>query len=238
MACLDRNEISFSDQPYCSEHSTKSSTGNEKEKATEKILCSRCEKDFSSHFAYNRHVAKCKSENKTCIVCNCVFNTRDELRDHQTKDISHIGKVFLCQEKDCYGAFTTKKGLDYHVRTHTARVFNCDACGQVFDSHEFFSAHKKTDEHKKNAKQTECQGCECKFHGKYEAKRHFDSSCYFNPERNVKCTVCNVVTGKAKNFLEHLKEEHSCPNKYLCTRCLIHFPTNSGLNSHLKSCKK
>ena len=73
-----------------------------------------------------------------------MFNTRDELRDHQTKDKSHIGKVFLCLEKDCYGAFTTKKGLDYHVHTHTTKAFNCDACGQVFDSREFFSAHKKT----------------------------------------------------------------------------------------------
>ena len=72
-----------------------------------------------------------------------MFTTRDELREHQRKDKLHIGKVFLCLEEGCYGAFTTKKGLDYHLHTHTTKAFNCDACGQVFDSCEFFSAHKK-----------------------------------------------------------------------------------------------
>ena len=82
----------------------------------------------------------------------------------------------------------------------------------------FFQRTKKTEEHRKNTKQTECQGCEHKFHGKYEAKRHFDSSCYFNPERNVKCTICNIVTGKAKHFLEHLKEEHNTYKTQILTK--------------------
>ena len=91
----------------------------------------------------NRHIAKCKTEKNECIVCNCLFNTHYELRDHQMKDTSHIGKVFLCEEKGCYGAFTTKKGLGYHVEKHKTKTYNCKACGQVFDSHEFFSVHKK-----------------------------------------------------------------------------------------------
>ena len=204
----------------------------------ERIPCSTCEKDFSSHFAYNRHAPKCKAEKNQCIVCNSVFASPDHLRDHQMNETSHVGKVFVCKEEGCYAQFTTKKGLAYHRGTHTKKTFNCNPCQQVFDSREFFSAHKKTEEHKKNSKTTVCQGCKRKFHGKYEAKRHFDSSCSFNPDRKVKCTVCNVTTGPARDFLQHLKEEHSCTSKYLCTRCLLHFTTHAQLNSHQETCKR
>ena len=127
------------------QQSTTSSTvkDKDKDKKKEKIACSTCEKDFNSHFNYNRHVAKCKAEKNECVVCNCVFNSHDELQEHQMNDRLHIGKILICQQEGCYTPFTTKKGLDYHVGTHKMKTFNCEACGQLFDSHEFFSAHKK-----------------------------------------------------------------------------------------------
>ena len=205
------------------------------------FMCTTCTNKFPSHFAYNKHLAKCKTSANICFFCDAKFDSPAEVREHQKSAVTHWGKVFLCESDNCNFSSTTKKGLTYHIEaTHTGvkgSKFMCEACDEVFTDRDTLSDHKKSPEHKKNAKSTPCPGnCGRMFSGNFEAKRHYKNSCCFNKERKVKCTVCNITTGPAKDFLSHLQKEHSSGNKYLCTRCLLDMPSVQALNEHQKNC--
>ena len=206
----------------------------------ELFTCTTCTNKFPSHFAYNKHVAKCKTKANTCFLCDAKFNSIEEVRTHQKSEISHAGKVFLCESDNCVFASTTSKGLTYHIEnTHMEpkAKLTCQVCDEVFNDRDSLSDHKKTPEHKKKTKKTPCPGnCGRMFTGNYEAKRHYTKSCCFNKDCNVKCNVCNCKTGAAKNFLSHLHEHHASVNKYLCTHCLLDMPSVQALNLHQKSC--
>ena len=187
------------------------------------ITCTTCIKKFPSHFAYNKHVAKCKTSAHVCFICAAKFDSPSSVLNHQKSQLSHVlhaGKVFIYDKEACMFSSTTKKGLEYHVeRTHSGAKFACEVCELEFDTCTSLSDHKKTPEHKQSQKTTPCPGkCGRFFHGNYEAKRHFNNSCCLNPAREVKCTVCNCKMGQAKDFLIHLHKEHASKDKYLCTR--------------------
>ena len=205
------------------------------------FTCTTCTNKFPSHFAYNKHLAKCKNSANTCFVCDCKFDSPEEVREHQKSQITHKGKFFLCEKDDCLFSSMTKKGLTYHIEaTHSGSKgpkYTCDACDEVFTDRDTLSDHKKSPEHKQKTKTTPCPGnCGRMFSGNFEAKRHYKNSCCFNKERSVKCTVCNIKTGAAKDFLSHLQKEHASANKYLCTRCLLDMPNVQVLNQHQKKC--
>ena len=208
----------------------------EEEKATE-YPCTNCGRVSKTSLAFTRHVNKCKATNLQCTLCKASFNDHDLLKDHiQTV---HKGKCFVCSTPSCMATYTTKKGLNYHESTaHTVKTFECVPCSEIFDSIDELNSHKKTKEHRNKALQTPCKGCGRIFRGTHESTQHWDNSCPFNPNRVVKCYVCKVETGQAKDFLVHLKENHNSKSSQLCTRCLLDFSSKTKLEKHQETCKK
>ena len=87
---------------------------------------------------------------------------------------------------------------------------------KYFPSAGELSLHKMSDEHKKINKCVKCQGCNSTFSGKFEAERHFKSTCVFNPKREVKCGVCKTETGLACDFLKHLQSKSTLLLQGIC----------------------
>ena len=92
-------------------------------------------------------------------------------------------------------------------------------------------------DHKSRRKPVECRGCKKTYIGKFEAERHYEKSCFFNPDRNVKCNICKNSNGPTSELLGHLKKEHDSKAKFLCTRCLKEISSQKKLDEHLKTCK-
>ena len=199
------------------------------------VICSTCKKTYKLQLAYTRHINSCKMSHNQCSMCSTKFSSNEQLKEHIIQ--SHEGKVFVCPYEDCYIAYATKKGLKYHQGTHAMKQFNCSTCSLSFNSSEELQTHKKNPEHKNYAKRAKCSGCGKVYNSKHEAEWHFDKSCLFNPDRIVKCFVCMKMTGKAKDFLEHLKEKHNSAAVCICTRCLLSFPNAKSKEKHLETCK-
>ena len=206
----------------------------DKENETAKT-CTTCDRWFKSQLVYTRHMNGCKSLNKICSICETTFPDGEQMKKHIVT--THEGKLFPCTVDHCYSYFSTKKGFTYHIGNHEEKNFNCGTCKEVFANSTEFMAHKKTNAHKANSKRTECKACKKIFTGRYEENRHWENVCPFNPERPVKCNVCQTRTGKAQDFLVHLKEEHNFKSNYLCTRCLLDFQTQKLLDGHSQTCK-
>ena len=206
-------------------------TGNGETASKCELPCAICKKKFKTDFSLIRHENKCQFENLECYMCNTKFGDSDQLKDHVSK--VHKGKVFVCPEDKCYFMFSTSKGLVYHAATH--RSVECEVCECTFGTVEELNAHKKSREHKVNTSKTDCPGCKRQFSGLHEATRHFNQSCPYNENRHVKCNSCKVKVCASK-LLDHLKEEHGCTNKFLCTRCLLDLTTSKQLSNHLKKC--
>ena len=198
--------------------------------------CETCGKEFKSPLAYSRHLLPCKSAVNECHICETKFEDAEQLKLHTIDQ--HDGNIWVCMEEGCYSSFATKKGLQYHSSTvHSAKTFNCSACNESYPTQEELSMHKKSSSHKSKTKKSPCPGCSKMFNIKHDAVRHFDSCCPFNPDRQVKCKVCNTGIGRAIDFLKHLREKHNCTSNYMCTRCLLDMPTKKSLEEHLLSCK-
>ena len=161
-----------------------------------------------------------------CSLSETKFADGEQMRNHIIQ--THSGKLWPCEQEGCYRYFTTKKGWNYHLgEVHIQKNFSCSPCNEEFSNVEDLSNHKKMPAHKMRSKQSVCKDCKKVFTGKYESTRHFNTACPFNPDRAAKCKVCNVNTGKAREFLAHLKEAHNSKNQYLCTRCLLDFATEN-----------
>ena len=165
-----------------------------------------------------------------------MFDNIDHLRSHILAD--HSKDLFPCMSDGCYSSFNTKKGLLCHEAAHNKKTHSCSPCSQEFDSANDLKEHNRSALHKDNVKRTPCKGCGKIFSGKSAANTHFNGFCPFNPDRRVKCQVCNCKTGKASKFLKHLHDVHVSTNKYFCTRCLGEFETEKQLKDHQKKCNK
>lgn len=197
--------------------------------------CATCEKVFKTAYAYTRHLCQCKSMVMECSICETKFPNGQQMRKHINE--THEGKLWACTYESCYRYFGTKKGMTYHLGEHVQRNFSCASCNEDFVSADELNVHKRSQDHRQRSKQSICKSCKNTFSGKYERDRHFNTTCPFNAERTVKCKVCNYNTGKAKDFLSHLQEKHNSQLQYICTRCLLDFPTSKELDKHQLSCK-
>ena len=211
--------------------STSINGGNGKE-----VECTLCKVMFKTQLLHTWHLNSCKSKKMICSLCDEQLPEVTELRKHIAE--THPGKLFVCTINDCPYSFTSRKGLEYHVdNIHTGKEFNCSPCKMLFNTAVELNEHKRSQDHKSRRKPVDCKGCNKSYIGKYEAERHYESSCLFNPNRNVKCNICKKYYGPASELLGHLKKVHESKAKFLCTWCLIQISSQKKLDEHLQTCK-
>ncbi|XP_072297677.1 uncharacterized protein [Eucyclogobius newberryi] len=132
---LKRHKTSFKDTcriPHISEekmiHSCNIARRLNAHKNTQPIMCSYCDKKFSSIDALKVHMHR-HTGGFSCPLCPKVFNRKLYLNRHMDR---HNGQEpYLCEI--CGQGWSTQRYLDIHMIKHTdERPFKCDQCDKTF----------------------------------------------------------------------------------------------------------
>ncbi|XP_064190408.1 PR domain zinc finger protein 5 [Anguilla rostrata] len=133
-----------------------------------KYKCDLCEKAFVTPSVLKSHKKTHTGEKeKVCPYCGQKFASNGTLRVHIR---SHTGeRPYQCPywHDKCNKAFSQKRGLDEHMRTHT------QVCDLSFSLKKMLIRHKLT--HNPNRPMAECQRCHKKFTRNDYLKVHMEN---------------------------------------------------------------
>lgn len=186
-----------------------------KTQITNKLVLDNIDQTFERDTNYTDNV---------CRFCNEEFLLSTELDEH-IRDY-HKSEKFPYECLKCDRLFTSLKGLEFHLKFHNRKYFNCPFCKHKFTSEAFLEKHKKK-EHV--IVDLECPTCFKKFTKKKLFDYHLKSH---EADKPFKCRYC------PKQFLQchHLSDHeriHTKEKPFLCTYCGLSFSLALSLNSHL-----
>lgn len=79
-----------------------------------KFNCSKCSRDFRSHYNLMFHVRYEHNKKFMCNKCDASFHVQSYLNKHV--QVQHEGKRYHCSFKACSSKFTFKTSAKYHLK--------------------------------------------------------------------------------------------------------------------------
>ena len=182
--------------------------GRDKEQK-QKIVCSLCEKVFSSEQYLKGHNTRMHKEKIfMCRICNTKLNSEDNLKTHNS-DVHPFTQV-------------KKRRAESQVKfVH----FKCKQCGNECDGEEALKTHNKA--HHPESKPeisviSHCEECDMEFKSAtlveniLKINSHKTSQCHFKKEnaskKNVNCETCDSLFENEYELKKHLRDVHDVLN--------------------------
>ncbi|XP_017493440.1 PREDICTED: myoneurin-like [Rhagoletis zephyria] len=142
-----------------------------------RYVCFKCNRDFSTKTNLNRHMATHEGNRAfQCHICDKTFTQNVSLKQHM---YTHTGeKPYQCVV--CHRGFTQCKSLVFHMRRHTGeKPFPCEKCGALFRQKDGLKTHI--------------------------LKRHTIKSQQGDVEI-ITCAICKEVLADKNSLHEHMKK--------------------------------
>lgn len=220
--------------------------------------CPICEKCFDTNYLLNKHVTTYASQQFECLFCNkkfhksndlvlheyrthsctdyicysCkkVLDTEENLKSHLEDHEDHLFRAFNCNF--CGRAYTIRKGLDFHMRSH-ARMFIklCDICGKQLSSLQSLKDHLSFHS---DVRPHVCTKCGKRFSVKKVLKLHIKTHL---GRKEFSCGRCDKQFTKKYNLERHIML-HDGIKPFKCGICPSAFVTKPKLNRHRKTHEK
>lgn len=141
-------------------------------------------------------------EEFSCAICNKMFTTKWNLKQHKWIHASGTTKPFRCSM--CPKSFVRENDFVSHQNAHRAiKPYTCDHCGSQFGNKYNWLRHTK--EHEK-AKGFKCDECGKEFHRSYYLTEHKRSH---TGERPFECVICGKTSTTKTNHNKHVKIHHA-----------------------------
>ncbi|XP_053697741.1 uncharacterized protein LOC128744596 [Sabethes cyaneus] len=138
----------------------------------------------------------------SCAICNKLFTTNWNLKQHQWTHANPTLKPFQCSM--CSSGFVREADYITHMNAHKSiRPYTCNHCGCQFIRKYNWIRH--TREHESDKKYT-CEICGRKFHRKYYLKEH---KRIHTGERPFSCNICGKTSSTKTNHNKHIKIHHA-----------------------------
>uniref|UniRef100_A0A1B0GKT9 C2H2-type domain-containing protein n=2 Tax=Lutzomyia longipalpis TaxID=7200 RepID=A0A1B0GKT9_LUTLO len=204
--------------------------------------CPYCQKVNGSRAAFRWHMAnyhrgmptEIKDGPVSCRICNEVFETLDQLKEHV---VAHpIEKLYECAF--CGKKFITKIRVKEHIQTVHYRIprmsnitlFACTVCGQQCHGRTNLQIHQSTHSTDRPFK---CSLCGKTFKNEPFLMRHMRA--LHNDERPVfECRICGIKLKQKRSLREHERKHETTPDTFTCPQCGEMFRGKRLLDEHMK----
>ncbi|RUS77117.1 hypothetical protein EGW08_015133, partial [Elysia chlorotica] len=158
-----------------------------------------------------------------CLICDNVFDLKEDLYNHLTVHSRKDNEPLECQE--CHEKFGTPSDLRKHLFQHSQN-FECEMCEKKFFKAESFRQHQKF--HKE---QVTCQVCGRVLSSASRLKEHMN---VHTGEKPYKCDICHLKLSSRSAVENHKRRTHNSKtnggNK--CYICGEAFKTPFARNTH------
>ncbi|KIK30008.1 hypothetical protein PISMIDRAFT_672021 [Pisolithus microcarpus 441] len=152
--------------------------------------CDRCERHFSSHFAYCQHVRDSANHN-VCDDCGIDFSSWRGLKEHWVQDPDHD----YCQY--CNEHFPNRSALiDHYYEDH----HYCETCNRVFKNEHGLHEHNR-----QRHEDRYCVSCKRLFRAESNLRSHLNSSIH--QPKDVPCPFhgCDMTFVSKSALILHLE---------------------------------
>lgn len=168
----------------------------------ESVECPICNKLYlKSSMKLHVNTHNIKTEFK-CNICNKVFSTNWNLKQHRWIHACRSTKPFKC--KTCTAAFIREVDYITHMNIHRSiKPFTCNYCGCQFSRKYNWLRHTKEHE---IPKKHQCAICNKLFHRAYYLKEHLR---VHSGERPFSCNICGKTSATKTNHNKHIKIHHA-----------------------------
>ncbi|KAJ8677383.1 hypothetical protein QAD02_013170 [Eretmocerus hayati] len=166
--------------------------------ATEKFICKKCKKCFSTKENLSFHFEKSHPKKK-CIICEEEFASDYLFKKHSMNDHENIHRVLTCSQ--CSKTFISQSEYKSHMLHHSEkRSFKCEICGLKRKTQYNLMQHM---ENKHSIQRTfKCDSCNWTFKRRSDLTRHQLTHSSLKP---YSCEVCHMKFKYLNNKNRHQK---------------------------------
>lgn len=184
------------------------------------LLCSKCNKQFSTEKKLLKHLQTHYSLPLECTVCKKRYHNTTSFEKHMAKH-DNVALELLCNKNiDENGMLMKVEASEIEVKLEKLeniqeQTFKCGDCSMIFTKQRALSMHMK--KHRNNKILTEfiCDTCGKAFRMKHLLKRHLMMHGEVKP---YKCRKCSKTYPRRDQLLSHAYT-HKKNKPYVCSYC-------------------
>ncbi|EAT36398.1 AAEL011509-PA [Aedes aegypti] len=189
--------------------------------------CDKCKFKTKYRMAVDRHKAVHeKRENRTypCTICEMVFKTKDEWRNHS---MNHPENQIVCEV--CGAALKNPNSYKSHMERHEEkRKYQCEYC--EYASHTLLALKAHMNVHKTDNGKKRCEICSAVFKTGSLLKRHMEGH---SNERKYHCEACPARFNTNNALRNHRNRVHLAI-RHPCDYCDKTFDQKIILRDHIE----
>ena len=141
-----------------------------------------------------------KLKNKYCSICNKIFSTPINLRNH-IKTIHEKNCPYKCPFPNCNKHYSIATRLKVHIRTHLGeKPYQCDICFKSFTEKGNLKTHMRFHSSQRPFK---CPQCEKTYKTNGHLKDHIEIQ--HNKIKKFKCPICSNSFGRSSTLKAHIR---------------------------------